>query len=228
MAKTKVIAIEGIDGSGKSVQFQMLREYLVAQNLSLKTLEFPAYDSFFGTQVGKYLSGAEGVNANEVDAKSMALWFAMDRFEQLKNYEDGVYDVLLLNRYVLSNAVYQSIRERDIGAPDLADWVFHLEHDVLHLPEPDLYLFFDVSQQQAERNVYKKGYREYVGEGRDVYESSKGIQQRARDKYIEYATRYDNIAVIDCMEDGAFLKPEVIASRVQQVLAAHGLAEARK
>ncbi len=45
-----------------------------------------------------------------------------------RNYRDGEADFLLINRYVLSNAVYQSIRERDISEPGsdnsaFADWV---------------------------------------------------------------------------------------------------------
>ena len=109
------------------------------------------YDSFFGAHVGRLLTGADGIVANDVDAKSMALWFAMDRWEQLKGYRDGESDVLLINRYVLSNAVYQSIRERDLGMPDIVDWIFDLEYNRLSLPEPDIHLLFDISVEAGRR-----------------------------------------------------------------------------
>lgn len=112
----------------------------------------------------------EGVSASTVDQKSMALWFAMDRFMDFRNYRDGEADFLLINRYVLSNAVYQSIRERDISEPGsdnsaFADWVFRLEYDVLGLPRPTLNLFFDVDTECAGKNVDKKGFRDYIGSG---------------------------------------------------------------
>ena len=139
MSKTKIITIEGIDGSGKTVQFELLTKGLQDMGFTVQKRAYPVYDAFFGEQVGRFLSCSEGVSASTVDQKSMALWFAMDRFMDFRNYRDGEADFLLINRYVLSNAVYQSIRERDISEPGsdnsaFADWVFRLEYDVLGLP----------------------------------------------------------------------------------------------
>lgn len=223
MSKTTIIAIEGIDGSGKSVQFSLLKENLQSRGFSVETREFPQYTSFFGGQVGRLLSGRDGLNAGMVDAKSMALWFALDRFENLRDYKGGEADYLLINRYVLSNAVYQSIRDIDIGKPDVVDWVFELEYGHLNLPRPDITLFFDVYTEQAGKNVEQKGHRDYVGAGKDVYEGSSGIQLRAREKYLECASRFDDISVISCMENGALLSREKISERVIDLLANKGV-----
>ena len=164
MSKTKIITIEGIDGSGKTVQFELLTKGLQDRGFTVQKRAYPVYDAFFGEQVGRFLSCSEGVSASTVDQKSMALWFAMDRFMDFRNYRDGEADFLLINRYVLSNAVYQSIRERDISEPGsdnsaFADWVFRLEYDVLGLPRPTLNLFFDVDTECAGKNVDKKAGR---------------------------------------------------------------------
>lgn len=221
--KTKIITIEGIDGSGKTVQFNKLREGLTARGYSVDTKSFPVYESFFGSQVGRLLSGEEGVLATDVDQKSMALWFALDRFEAFKGWRDGEYDFLIINRYVLSNAVYQSIRDRDIGKPDLIDWVFELEYEHLGLPRPALNLFFDVNTERAGKNVDKKGFREYVGEGRDVYEKDRGIQERARDMYISASERYDDVAIIRCMDGDGMKPPERIGEEVLALMRERGL-----
>jgi len=224
MGKTKVIAIEGIDGSGKSMQFKALCSYLEEKGYRVDKREFPRYESFFGGQVGRYLSASEGVRADTVDGKSMALWFALDRFEDLREYRDGEADYLIINRYVLSNAVYQSIRDIDQGRPDLLDWVFDLEYEHFHLPKADLFLFYDVAVEQAEENVGKKGFRAYVGgEGKDVYEQNDSIQTRSRKKYLECAMRRSDIEVIDCMEEGRFLSVESIAQKTRDLLEKRGL-----
>lgn len=219
MGKTKVIAIEGIDGSGKSVQFARLKDSLEAMGHSVEAREYPVYTSYFGSHVGEYLSGDAGVKADTVDGKSMALWFALDRWENMKNHRDGQYDYMLINRYVLSNGVYQSIRDIDLGRPDLVDWVFDLEYNHFGLPKADLFLFYDVAPSQAGENVMKKGFRDYVGgEKKDVYESSGGIQQRARAKYLETVERRDDIAVIQCMGASGFRTIDDIAAETMTVL----------
>jgi dTMP kinase len=211
---TKVIAIEGIDGSGKTVQFGLLESHLKEKGLKVAVRSFPVYTSFFGCQVGKLLSASEGLGADSVDGKSMALWFALDRWEDFSGYRDGEADVLLINRYALSNAVYQSIRDCDIEKPDILEWVFDLEFRHFKIPEPDIHLIFDVDPIEAAGNVAKKGFREYLGERRDVYEAKSSIQQRARAKYLEYANRLNNAVVVRCMENGKLLPKEAIAEKV--------------
>ncbi len=218
MSKTKIISIEGIDGSGKGSQYALLFEALTERGYHVARRDYPCYDSFFGAQVGKLLSGEGGVRADTVDGKSMALWFALDRWESFRDFNDGEADILLLNRFVLSNAVYQSIRDIDLGKPDIVDWVFELEYNHFGLPRPDATLLFDISSEQAEENVKKKGFRGYVGDKADVYEESTGIQERARIKYLECAERFPEIAVVRCMKDGKFLSPQEISERAMQEL----------
>ena len=221
--KTRIITIEGIDGSGKTVQLELLAGKLEALGFSVEKRGYPVYDSFFGRQIGAFLSGSGGISATEVDQKSMALWFALDRFHDLKDHTDGEYDFLLINRYVLSNAVYQSVRDSDYFKPDIVDWVFELEYEALSLPRPDLNIFLSVDEGCAKANVSKKGFRDYVGSGSDVYEKSKTIQQRASDKYYELSERFTDIEVIGCTEDGSMLDMEVISERIMALLEERGL-----
>ena len=215
---TKIIAFEGIDGTGKSVQMERLCESLRKRGLSVLELSFPVYDSFFGDLVGRYLSAKDGIAANTVDGKSMALWFALDRFEAFRQLDYFGYDVLIINRYVLSNAVYQSIRDIDLGKPDILDFCLELEHKHFGIPVPDLHLVLDMDTEDAANNVDKKGFRDYIGNARDVYESIDSLQARARKKYAEYAQRIPNVKLIQCMENGKLLPIDVIAKRVEQTV----------
>ena len=214
MSQTKIIAFEGIDGTGKSVQMEALRRRLEQRGLAVGVLSFPDYGSFFGGCVGRYLTKKDGVSASDVDQRSMALWFAMDRWAAFRDFDYSRFDVLLINRYVLSNAVYQSIRDRDADQPDILDFVLTLEHEQLSLPRPDLYLIMDVDLSAAQSNVSKKGYRDYVGDEKDEYEKQDAIQIRARSKYLSFGERLENVRVIPCMAGGALLPIEAIADRV--------------
>ena len=215
---TKIIAFEGIDGTGKTVQLQRLYERLSARGLRVQTLSFPMYDTFFGAEVGRLLSGSGGVRANEVDQKSMALWYALDRFEAFLHYDFSRADVLLINRYILSNAVYQSVRERDLGNADLLDFVVELEYRHFRIPEANAHIVLDMNPETAYENVGKKGYREYVGDQPDIYEALPDIQKRARQKYIEYAARMPGIHIIPCMEQNRLKSIADIGKLVDSVV----------
>lgn len=215
---TKIIAFEGIDGTGKSVQMERLAARLRSEGRRVMSLSFPVYSSFFGAEAGRLLSGQGGVRADEVDGRSMALWFALDRFEAFRDLDYTAADVLLINRYVLSNAVYQSIRDRDLDQPDLLGFVFELEHEHFRIPRADAHLVLDMSTADAAENVGKKGFRDYVGDARDVYEAIPSIQERARRKYLDYARQLDNVYVIRCMDSGRLKGIEDIGSDIDSVL----------
>ena len=142
----------------------------------------------------------------------------MDRFEAFKHLDYSDADVLLINRYVLSSAVYQSIRDIDLDKPDILDFCLNLEHDHFGIPVPDLHLVLDMDTESAAENVDKKGFREYVGNARDVYERIDSIQTRARKKYAEYARRIPNVELILCTENGVLLSIDEIAKRIETVV----------
>lgn len=216
--KTMIIAVEGIDGSGKTLQMNRLVSRLKQRGFSVMELSFPRYSNFFGEQIGHFLRG-EWVRADKVDSRSMCLWFAMDRWKAFQEIDYSEYDILLINRYTLSNAVYQAIRDIDLGLGDNWEWVKELECGQLDLPEPDLYLLLDLDPELAQKNVDNKGQREYI-DGRDVYEEQQDLLARARARYLDIASREQNVAIVSCMEGGKQASPDLVALRVWDALKA--------
>lgn len=215
---TKIIAFEGIDGTGKTVQMERLSAYLRSIGKTVLEISFPVYNSFFGSYVGRYLTAKDGIPADTVDSKSMALWFALDRLEAFQNLDYSDYDYLLINRYVLSNAVYQSIRDCDLGKPDILDFCLELEFGHFRIPRPDINLVLDMDVDDAGENVDKKGFRDYVGNSRDVYESIPSIQARARKKYQEFAERLDSVVFIPCMKNGKLQSIDAISDLIRKAI----------
>ena len=64
----RLMVIDGLDGSGKSTQFERLSEYLDSRGTSYQKISFPDYDQPSSALVKLYLSGAFGSDPAEVNA----------------------------------------------------------------------------------------------------------------------------------------------------------------
>jgi dTMP kinase len=197
-----LVALEGIDGAGKATQGALLRDHLAARGLSASVRSYPVYDSFFGATIRRMLDGEGGPSAAEVDPRSMALWYALDRQDDLRR-SPLTGDVVVLNRFTLSNAVYQSARVEEAGvqpADEVCAWVMELENRRLGLPVPDLTVVLDVpptlSYERAEARARVRDDRP------DVYERAGGLLARARARYLRAAEELDGVVVVACGDEG--------------------------
>ncbi|MGB8490372.1 MAG: thymidylate kinase, partial [Bacteroidales bacterium] len=105
----KLFVIEGVDGSGKSTQLTLLKDYLTGKGYSCEYLHFPRTDApYFGELIARFLRGEFG-SLNEVDPYLVALLYAGDRKDAagiIRNWLDNK-KIVLLDRYTYSNIAYQ-------------------------------------------------------------------------------------------------------------------------
>lgn len=200
-----IIGIEGLDGSGKTVQAKRLYDVLVRRGKKVCLIDFPQYDSFFGQEIGTFLSGTGAVSAMELDEKSMCLWYALDRWKTIGSARLEQYDYVIFNRYTLSSVVYQTARRHHGYDRGFADWILRLEHTQLGLPVPDLYLYLDIRTDFCSGNVLKKGERGYV-DGLDVYESSTSLLACCDGVYKSLAEEISELRLLKCIDDEGNLK----------------------
>jgi len=173
-----LVAIEGVDGAGKTTQAELLRASVASAGLDVKLRSFPAYDSFIGRQIREMLR-----DSAPLDARSAALWFAADRRQALEHDPLGA-EVEICNRYTLSNAVYQSAR-----APEdetIYEWVLDLERE-LGIPAPDLTFVLDVTPALVAERTRARAEL-------DAYERQRDLQDRVRARYLAA----DGVVVIGC------------------------------
>jgi len=173
-----LVAIEGVDGAGKTTQAELLRASVASAGRDVKLRSFPAYDSFIGRQIREMLR-----DSAPLDARSAALWFATDRRQALEHDPLGA-EVEICNRYTLSNAVYQSAR-----APEdetIYEWVLDLERE-LGIPAPDLTFVLDVTPALVAERTRARAEL-------DAYERQRDLQDRVRARYLAA----DGVVVIGC------------------------------
>lgn len=178
-----IIAIEGIDGAGKNTLVTAIREQA---DVPVDVLAFPRYETSVPAQlVAEALHGRMGDLTDS--AYAMATLFALDRHgarEQLLPYADSER-IILLDRYVASNAAYSAARLRDDA---VVDWVHDLEFGRLGLPVPDLQVLLATEPETASSRAISRAEQD-AGRERDRYERDTGLQQRTYDAYLRLAER---------------------------------------
>src|SRR6202158_50396 len=131
----KLIALEGIDGSGKRTQLDLLAHALEARGLCLMRIAFPRYDSSFCKLAGRYLNGDFGP-LEAVDPHLSALLYAGDRFEAKGEIESALAagKIVLADRYIASNLAHQSERVPTEKRDEFFTWLRQVEYGIYGLP----------------------------------------------------------------------------------------------
>jgi dTMP kinase len=182
-----LIAIEGVDGAGKRTLSEGLRTSFEASGHSVATLAFPRYgESVTADVAAEALHGEHGDLASSVYA--MALLFALDRAGAIAEIArlTRESDVVILDRYVASNAAYSAARLHEDVAGPAAAWVHGLEYQRLGLPVPDWQVLLNVTAELAGERARSRAERD-PARARDSYERDDGLQQRTRAVYAELA-----------------------------------------
>ncbi|MDI9646552.1 MAG: dTMP kinase [Archaeoglobales archaeon] len=182
-----LIAIEGIDGAGKTTIANFLAEELRKMGYDVVVFKEPS-NSVYGKKIkfaDKRLSLEE-----EMDL------FLKDRIEDVKNniipaLKDG--KIVIMDRYYYSNAAYQSARGR-LNALDI------LKMNEKIAPKPDLVLLLDLDVEVALKRLESRGKL-------SVFEDKEYLR-KVRDVFLEIAD--ERTVVVDASKPLDALKKEVL------------------
>ena len=221
----KLLVIEGTDGSGKSTQIKMLRQYFESVNINYRYIHFPRTDKpFYGELIARFLRGDLG-DIHEVDPYIVALLYAGDRHDASKTIRDWLKKghVVLLDRYVYSNIAFQCAKVKDEAEMKrLRQWILDLEFEYYGNPKPDLNILLDVPLSFTRRNLTaeRKGReRNYLQGSQDIHETDLDFQQRVREVYHWHASLCDDFKIIDCTgESGTVRHPHDIFEDVRNLV----------
>jgi len=196
----KLIVLEGIDGSGKRTQIEMLARALDSHEIGSARISFPRYERFFGKMVARFLNGEFGPLA-AVDPHFSALLYAGDRLEARAEMEAALAAgrILLADRYIGSNLAHQGARVPPRKRGAFLHWLTQLEYDVYGLPREDLVIYLRVPPAEAHRLVGKKAERHYTKRKRDLQEANLAHLKEASSVY-DRLSRQPNWIRIECAE----------------------------
>jgi len=182
-----LIAIEGVDGAGKWTLTEGLSRVFRTGGKSVATLAFPRYGQSVTADIAaEALHGEHGDLASSVYA--MAMLFALDRAGAVEGIEalGRDHDVVILDRYVASNAAYSAARLHQDSAGEAVAWVYRMEYQRLRLPPPDWQVLLAVSAELAGQRARSRA-RSDPGRARDSYERDDELQQRTGAVYAGLA-----------------------------------------
>lgn len=138
-SKGLFIVIEGTDGSGKSTQYNELRNHLKADGHKVLDIHFPRYKHDSSYFVREYLAGNYG-SADEVSPYTGSLFYALDRYQAANDIRQALADgiIVLCDRFVGSNMAHQGTKFlNDEERRGYFLWLDNLEFVTLGIPRPD-------------------------------------------------------------------------------------------
>lgn len=194
----RFLALEGIDGSGKSTQVRRLVERLTAQGVRCCETREPT-DGPVGSLIHQIMTGRM-----TADNRVIAGLFAADRLDHLLNGRDGILRqvesgvTVVTDRYYFSSYAYHSV---DVDM----DWVIEGNRLSAELLRPDLTLFLDVPVSRALDRIGRNRSHTELFEKEDRLTAVRG-------KYLEAFERLkgvENVAVIDADADA-----DTVAERI--------------
>ena len=105
-----LIAIEGLDQSGKQTQAQLLRDWLRGEGHKARLVSFPDYGTSIGEEIARALQGERDYGPDV-----MQLLYSANRYERKGDIERWLAGGLILvcDRYVASSIAYGEAHDLD-------------------------------------------------------------------------------------------------------------------
>ena len=212
---SKLIVIEGLDGSGKGTQSALVTKALQDRGFKVRKLTFPDYDSPTSSLVKMYLGGELGDTPNDVNAYAASSFYAVDRVASFikywkKDYEEC--DYIVADRYVTSNIIYQMSKVADSERDEYIEWCEDYEYNRLCVPRPDIVIYLDMPPAVSQKLMSGR----YNGDEskKDIHEKNMNFLLSCR-KSALYALEKLSWVHISCADND---EPKSIETITQQIL----------
>lgn len=210
----KLIVLEGIDGSGKATQSNILKEKLERAGKKVMHVSFPDYESPSSALVKMYLHGDFGENPDDVNPYAASLFYALDRFASYRTCWKSFYEaggIIIADRYTTSNMVHQMTKyEEKEKRGKFLNWLDDTEYKKLELPRPDIVILLDVPLTVSKQLVIERAKQ---GGSMDIHEQHLEYLERCYSAYQALCDKY-GWTRISCVSGECMRSVEKISSEV--------------
>ena len=214
----RLIVIDGLDGSGKSTQSELVIEKLREKGEKVLLISFPDYKEPSSALVKMYLGGEFSSSPDGVNAYAAGTFYAVDRYASFKKFwEDKYLDgyTILATRYVSSNAIHQMVKLPESEWDNYLDWLDDFEYGKLALPKPDKVIFLDMSRKVADKLIESRyGHDESK---KDIHEKDRAYLESCQ-KTASYAAKKRNWDVVSCDDGENPLPLNVVTEKIMECL----------
>lgn len=212
------VTFEGIEGAGKTLQVQRLRETLIDRGCDVTVTREPG-----GTQLGRRLRALLLSPEFNPAPETELLLYSADRAQHLTEViepalERGAW--VLCDRYLDATLAYQG-HGRGLGE----ERILELHRSGILARRPDLTLLFDLDVEIGLKRARSRNDREGTAESEGRFEAEDlKFHRKVRDGYLALAARETGrFRVLD-----ASASPDRVTAQILQELAAWVPAESRR
>ncbi len=212
----KFIVIDGVDGSGKSTQRELLVESLKKEGFEVEEIRFPQYGTKSAAAVEEYLAGKYG----KLNAYIPSVFYAVDRFDASYKIRDWLEKgkIVIADRYVTANAGHQGGKIEDSAERiKYFKWLNDFEYNLLGIPKPDLNVILHVpvkiSLQLINARSDKK-LEHLKNQKKDLHEKDKKHLANAEKVFMQIAELFPNTRLVECFENKELLSPQQVHNKV--------------
>lgn len=210
----KLIVIEGLDGSGKSTQLDLLFDNLKREGIDCKSVSFPDYDNPSSTLVKMYLNGEFGSKPDDVNAYAASVFYTVDRYASYKAKWGEYYvngGTVVSGRYTTSNAVHQASKLPESQWEQFLNWLYEFEYEKIGIPKPDKVIFLDMPIEVSQKLLNKR----YDGDEnkKDIHEADTEYLNKCREAAL-FTAEFSGWEIIPCSDNGEARSIEDISNDI--------------
>jgi len=205
-----LVCVEGIDGSGKSTQLELLRDWLKDTGQDVIYTEWNS-----STLISQTTKAAK--KKNLLSPRTFSLLHAVDFADRLKQI---IAPALKAGFIVLADRYAYTAFARDVARGVDAQWVRNTYDFAI---KPDLALYFDIDPQIAMERICANRAPKFYEAGMDLnlsedpYESYKIFQSRVTEEYHKMVDEFGLVKIDAC--ESLHSKQIVIREMLTEILA---------
>lgn len=215
------IVLEGADGSGKSTQYEWLKDNLAQAGYDVASIHFPRYDEPSSYFVRQYLKGSYG-QADDVNPYTASLFYALDRYQAASEIRDSLKagKIVLCDRFTGANMAHQGNKFQNAEERrGYFIWLDNLEFSTLAIPRPDITLVINTPETVVlERLEKKQQSSKHIK--KDIHEADPEHIRKSIAVYNELCELFPKDYVrIDTSRGDELLAPEAVDTIIRSKLA---------